>query len=47
MIFKLSVLIVDWMPFGGRKNAGLGMGGTEHGVHEMSEEKLIVFYPKE
>ena len=24
------------------EDAGLGLGGTEHGVREMTEEKLIV-----
>jgi len=42
MVNDLTAFRVDWMPFGGRKNAGLGLGGTVHGVHEMTEEKLIV-----
>jgi acyl-CoA reductase-like NAD-dependent aldehyde dehydrogenase len=42
MVNDLTAFRVDWMPFGGRKNAGLGLGGTDHGVHEMTEEKLIV-----
>jgi len=42
MINDLTAFRVDWMPFGGRKNAGLGLGGVDRGVHEMSEEKLIV-----
>lgn len=46
MINDLTAFRVDWMPFGGRKVAGLGMGGTENSVMEMSEEKLIVFNPK-
>ena len=33
---------VDWMPFGGRKDSGLGVGGIAYSVHEMSEEKLRV-----
>lgn len=33
---------VDWMPFGGRENAGHGMGGVRYAVHEMSREKLMV-----
>ncbi|MCI5065906.1 aldehyde dehydrogenase family protein, partial [bacterium] len=33
---------VDWMPFGGGKRSGLGVGGTRHAVHEMSEERLVV-----
>ena len=42
MVNDLTAFRVDWMPFGGRKNAGLGLGGTDHGVHEMTQEKLIV-----
>ena len=42
MVNDLTAFRVDWMPFGGRRNAGLGLGGTEHGVREMTEEKLIV-----
>ena len=38
----LTAFRVDWMPFGGGKNAGLGLGGTDHGVLEMTVEKLIV-----
>jgi acyl-CoA reductase-like NAD-dependent aldehyde dehydrogenase len=33
---------VDWMPFGGRKVSGLGLGGVRYSVHEMTEPKLIV-----
>ena len=42
MVNDLTAFRVDWMPFGGRKNAGLGLGGTDHGVREMTEEKLVV-----
>lgn len=42
MINDLTAFRVDWMPFGGRKNAGLGLGGVDRGVHDMTEEKLIV-----
>jgi acyl-CoA reductase-like NAD-dependent aldehyde dehydrogenase len=37
-----SAFRVDWMPFGGRENAGYGMGGVRYAVEEMSREKLIV-----
>ncbi|MEZ5063140.1 MAG: aldehyde dehydrogenase family protein [bacterium] len=37
-----SAFRVDWMPFGGRENAGFGMGGVRYAVHEMTREKLIV-----
>ena len=42
MINDLTAFRVDWMPFGGRGNAGLEMGGVESGIHDMTEEKLIV-----
>jgi len=42
MINDLTAFRVDWMPFGGRKLAGLGLGGVDHGVTEMTEEKLVV-----
>jgi acyl-CoA reductase-like NAD-dependent aldehyde dehydrogenase len=42
MVNELTAFRVDWMPFGGRKEAGLGLGGVEHGIHDMTEEKLIV-----
>jgi len=37
-----SAFRVDWMPFGGRENAGFGMGGVRDACHEMSRPKLIV-----
>lgn len=33
---------VDWMPFGGAKISGLGMGGIPHAMQEMSNEKMMV-----
>lgn len=42
MINDLTAFRVDWMPFGGRRNAGLEMGGVENGIRDMTEEKLIV-----
>ncbi len=32
----------DWMPFGGRRESGLGMGGMPHSVRELTQSKLIV-----
>lgn len=32
----------DWMPFGGRGQSGLGMGGIPQSMHEMTREKMIV-----
>lgn len=42
MVNDLTAFRVDWMPFGGRRHAGLSMGGTDHGVRDMTQEKLIV-----
>lgn len=42
MINDSTAFRVDWMPFGGGKESGLGMGGVKNSIHEMSEEKLIV-----
>ncbi|MCC7431513.1 aldehyde dehydrogenase family protein [bacterium] len=33
---------VDWMPFGGRGNAGLGMGGIKYACEEMTMTKQII-----
>ncbi len=33
---------VDWMPFGGRKQSGLSVGGIPYTMHDMTYEKLWV-----
>jgi len=42
MINESTAFRVDWMPFGGLKASGLGVGGMRYAVREMTEEKLIV-----
>nr|WP_275855238.1 aldehyde dehydrogenase family protein [Sulfurimonas sp. MAG313] len=42
MVNDHTAFRVDWMPFGGAKASGLGMGGITHSMHEMSKEKLMV-----
>ena len=42
MINDHTAFRVDWMPFGGRKKAGLSLGGVEHEIEDMTQEKLIV-----
>ncbi|MFQ5607793.1 MAG: aldehyde dehydrogenase family protein [Candidatus Zixiibacteriota bacterium] len=32
---------VDWMPFGGRKVSGIGMGGVRYAAEEMTQLKII------
>lgn len=33
---------VDWMPFGGSRTSGLGMGGIPYSMRDMQHEKLLV-----
>ena len=33
---------VDWMPFAGHKQSGLGVGGILPAMLELTEEKLVV-----
>ena len=46
MINDHTAFRVDWMPFGGRKDSGLGVGGILSTMMEMTEEKLLVFRSK-
>lgn len=42
MVNDHTAFRVDWMPFGGAKTSGLGMGGISYSMEEMSKEKLMV-----
>ena len=42
MVNDHTAFRVDWMPFGGRRSSGLGVGGIGHTMADMSEEKLLV-----
>lgn len=33
---------VDWMPFGGDKESGFGVGGVKYTIKDMTKEKLII-----
>ena len=46
MINDHTAFRVDWMPFGGRKDSGLGVGGILPTMMEMTEEKLLIFRSK-
>ncbi|GMV37810.1 MAG: aldehyde dehydrogenase [Fimbriimonadales bacterium] len=43
MINDHTAFRVDWMPFGGRAESGLGTGGIGYSVRDLTQEKLIVF----
>ena len=34
---------VDWMPFGGRRQSGLGMGGMPYTLEDVTQTKMLVF----
>lgn len=42
MINDHTAFRVDWMPFGGAKASGLGLGGIPYSMNEMSKDKLVV-----
>jgi len=42
MINDHTAFRVDWMPFGGRDSSGIGMGGIQYSMHEMTRDKMIV-----
>jgi len=42
MVNDHTAFRVDWMPFGGRDASGLGMGGIQYSMHEMTREKMMV-----
>jgi acyl-CoA reductase-like NAD-dependent aldehyde dehydrogenase len=35
---------VDWMPFGGRRQSGLGMGGMPYTLDDITQTKMLVFH---
>ncbi len=46
MINDHTAFRVDWMPFGGRDESGIGTGGILYAIREMTREKLIVMKSK-
>ena len=42
MVNDHTAFRVDWMPFGGRDSSGIGVGGIQYSMHEMTREKLMV-----
>ena len=43
MVNDHTAFRVDWMPFGGHRDSGLGLGGIEHSMRDMTIERMIVF----
>ncbi len=46
MVNDHTAFRVDWMPFGGRDISGMGIGGIQYSMHEMTREKLMVIKRK-
>jgi len=42
MVNDHTAFRVDWMPFGGRDLSGIGMGGIQYSMHEMTRDKMTV-----
>ncbi len=42
MVNDHTAFRVDWMPFGGHRQSGLGMGGIGHTIRDMSLERMVV-----
>jgi acyl-CoA reductase-like NAD-dependent aldehyde dehydrogenase len=42
MVNDHTAFRVDWMPFGGRMESGLGMGGIPRSMEDMTAEKMFV-----
>jgi len=42
MVNDHTAFRVDWMPFGGADFSGIGTGGIQYSMHEMTREKLMV-----
>ena len=42
MVNEHTAFRVDWMPFAGLRQSGLGVGGIPHTFHDMSIEKMMV-----
>ncbi len=47
MINEHTAFRVDWMPFAGLKQSGLGVGGIPHTIQDMQIEKLMVLRSRE
>jgi acyl-CoA reductase-like NAD-dependent aldehyde dehydrogenase len=47
MVNDHTAFRVDWMPFAGLRQSGLGVGGMPYTMHDMRVEKMMVMRSKE
>jgi acyl-CoA reductase-like NAD-dependent aldehyde dehydrogenase len=43
MVNDHTAFRVDWMPFGGHRQSGLGHGGIGYSMHDVTLERMVVF----
>jgi acyl-CoA reductase-like NAD-dependent aldehyde dehydrogenase len=43
MVNEHPLFRVDWMPFAGARQSGLGIGGIPHSIRDMQTEKMMVW----
>jgi acyl-CoA reductase-like NAD-dependent aldehyde dehydrogenase len=43
MVNEHPLFRVDWMPFAGARQSGLGVGGIPHTMRDMRIEKMMVW----
>jgi len=43
MVNDHTAFRADWMPFGGHRQSGLGLGGIAHTMRDMTLERMVVF----
>lgn len=47
MVNEHTAFRVDWMPFSGLNNSGMGIGGIPHTISDMQIEKMLVVHSSE
>jgi acyl-CoA reductase-like NAD-dependent aldehyde dehydrogenase len=47
MINDFTAFRVDWMPFAGLRQSGMGVGGIPHTMRDMQIEKMLVIRSEE
>ncbi len=47
MVNDHTAFRVDWMPFAGLRESGLGIGGIPHTLRDMQVQKMLLFRSRE
>lgn len=46
LVNEQTTFRVDWMPFGGQDESGIGLGGIPYSMHDMTYPKLAIWHSK-